>query len=139
MSGSFGKKPKVAMASAQRVIQEFQLIRAQGFRSVSVIDDQFLWDKPRTLEICQGVRDLGLEWGILSRPDFLQDVEVVRALREAGCTSVDIGAESLSQRDLDFVQKDVTVSQIETALRNCQANGLVPKLRFLGRASRSSG
>jgi radical SAM superfamily enzyme YgiQ (UPF0313 family) len=131
----FGKKPKVAVASAAKVIAEFESIAKQGYRSVSIIDDQFLWSKERTLEICNGVKDLGLEWGILSRADFLDDPEIVCALRDAGCTSVDIGVESLSQKTLDFVNKDLKVEKVEQAVNTCRECGLEPKLNILFGAS----
>lgn len=62
----FGKKPRPAIASAQRVIAEFKQIADEGFKSVMVMDDQFLWDKERTLRICDGIKDLRLEWGSLA-------------------------------------------------------------------------
>lgn len=132
---AFGKKPKVAVASAPTVIREFELLSEQGYRSVSIIDDQFLWNKKRTLEICNGVKDLGIEWGILSRADFLDDETIVCALREAGCTSVDIGVESLIQDILDDINKDLDVATIEKAVQACNKCNLTPKFNILIGAS----
>ncbi|MCD6310146.1 MAG: radical SAM protein [Candidatus Eremiobacteraeota bacterium] len=127
----FKKKPRVAKASAERVAEEFKTIAAQGFKSVMVIDDQFLWDKMRTLQICGEVAPLGLEWGMLSRADFLLDEEVIQALKFAGCTSIDIGVESLRQETLDYVRKDLTVEQIETALMLLKKHGISAKLNMI--------
>ena len=132
---AFGKKPKVAKASAQKVIDEFEAVARMGYKSVAVIDDQFLWDKKRTLEICENVKNLGLEWGILSRADFLDDPEIGHALKGAGCTSVDIGVESLSQQTLDYVNKDLKVETVHKAINVCKSCGLEPKLNIVLGAS----
>ncbi|MCL5037141.1 MAG: B12-binding domain-containing radical SAM protein [Chloroflexi bacterium] len=127
----FGKKPKVAKVSAARVIEEFRAVAAQGFKSMMVIDDQFLWDKPRSLEICAGVAPLKLEWGILSRADYLLDEEVIKALKDSGCTTIDIGVESLCQKTLDFVRKDITVDQVDRSLSLLKKYGIDAKLNMI--------
>lgn len=131
----FGKKPPVAVAPAARVVAEFTALAAAGYGAVAVVDDQFLWQKERTLEICRGIKPLGLEWGMLSRADFLDDPEIVTAVREAGCVSVDIGVESLSPATLEYVNKNLTVPQVETALAVCRSCGLKPKLNIIIGAS----
>jgi len=127
----FNKKPPVAIASAPRVITEFRDIAEKGYRSLMILDDQFLWGKERTLEICQGVKDLGLEWGILSRADFLTDPDIAKALKTAGCRVVDIGVESLSQPVLDFVRKDLKVETVEAALENLKRHKIEAKLNII--------
>ena len=127
----FGKKPKPAIASSQRVIQEFKSVKEQGFNAVMVIDDQFLWGKERTLEICAGIKDLGLEWGCLSRADFLTDGEVVKALAQAGCISIDIGVESLNQQILDEIRKDLEVEETYEAIRLLKEYRINPKLNIM--------
>ncbi|RKY59864.1 MAG: hypothetical protein DRP95_04675, partial [Candidatus Latescibacterota bacterium] len=131
----FGGKPRPAIASSRKVLKEFRKVKDDGFRSVMVVDDQFLWGRKRTLEICEGMKDMGLEWGCLSRADFLTDEEVVRALAEAGCVSVDIGAESLNQKVLDDMRKDLKVEDIYRAVELLKEYGIRPKLNIMFGAS----
>jgi len=131
----FGRKPGPSVASSARVLEEFRRVKEEGFRSVMVVDDQFLWGKRRTLEICDGVKDMGLEWGCLSRADFLTDEEVVRALAEAGCVSVDIGAESFNQKVLDDIRKDMKVEDVFRAVELLKGYGIRPKLNIMFGAS----
>jgi len=126
-----GRKPPVQVARAERVIKEFQAIQEQGFHSVMIVDDQFLWGSERTLEICRGIRGLDMEWGCLSRADFLTDEEVIRAMAEAGCISVDIGVESLNQEVLDYIQKDLRVEDVHAAIRLLRKYGIEPKLNIM--------
>jgi len=127
----FNKKPPVSVASAKRVIAEFKDIAQKGYRSLMILDDQFLWSKERTLEVCAGVKDLNLEWGILARADYLTDPEVTQALKMAGCRVVGIGVESLSQPVLDFVRKDLTVETVEEALENLKKHKIEAKLNII--------
>ncbi len=127
----FGEKPKPAVASAGRVIEEFGKIADEGFRSVMVVDDQFLWGRERTLEICDGIRGLGLEWGCLSRADLLVHEDVVEALAVAGCRSIDIGVESLEQEVLDDIRKDLSVADVHRAIDLLKRHRMDPKVNIM--------
>ncbi len=124
-------KPKVKAASARRVVEEFRDLARLGFKSVMLLDDQFLWAKGRTLEICDGIAPLGIEWGCLSRADFLTDREVVAALARAGCRSIDIGVESLNQEVLDSVDKDLKVTDVHQAVELLARHGIRAKLNIM--------
>lgn len=127
----FGEKPAPTMASAKRVVSEFEAIAAGGYRSVMVLDDQFLWGKERTLEICRGIAPLSLEWGCLSRADFLTDGEVVEALARSGCSTIDIGVESFSQDVLDYIRKDLKAETARRAIALLKKHGVDPKLNLM--------
>jgi anaerobic magnesium-protoporphyrin IX monomethyl ester cyclase len=127
----FNKKPPASVAGAARVIAEFKEIVRLGYRSVMIVDDQFLWAKGRTLEICEGIKPLGIEWGCLSRADFLTDPEIITALAASGCHSIDIGAESLNQSTLDYVRKDLKTETITTAINTLKQAGIRAKLNIM--------
>ncbi|MCW8139085.1 MAG: radical SAM protein [Planctomycetota bacterium] len=126
-----GRKPPVAQASPERIAREFQWLKDRGYRSVHVADDQFLWARKRTLEICRLLAPIGMEWGMLSRADFLTDEEVVAALARAGCVSIDIGVESLRQEVLDRINKDLKVEDVYSAVRLLRKHGISPKLNIM--------
>lgn len=126
-----GKKPPTVYASPKRVVAEFREIAEAGYRAVMVMDDQFLAQRSRTLEICEGLRGLGLQWGCLSRPDYLVDEQIVRALSEAGCVTIDIGVESFSQPVLDAIQKDLKVETVYRAIPLLRRFGIEPKINIM--------
>jgi anaerobic magnesium-protoporphyrin IX monomethyl ester cyclase len=70
-----------------------------------------------------GARGAGLPFRCLSRVDLLTP-GVVRALREAGCRMVWVGAESGSQRILDAMEKGTRVEQIRESARRLHEAGL---------------
>ena len=127
----FDGKPKPSVASAGRVVDEFRKIHDDGFRSVMVVDDQFLWGRERTLDICDGIRELGMEWGCLSRADFLTEEDVVEALAGAGCTSVDIGVESLDQEVLDDIRKELKIADVHRAIDLLRRHRIDPKVNIM--------
>ncbi len=126
-----GPKPRAIYASPERVIAEFRAVKDAGYPSLMVMDDQFLSQKKRTLAICEGVKDLGLQWGCLSRPDFLDEEEVVMALAEAGCISIDIGIETLSQRLLDAIEKRLDLQTFYRAIPLMQKYKIEPKINIM--------
>ena len=127
-------KPPVRARSAANVIEEFKLLKNSGYKSVSIIDDQFVWGKKRILEICEGIKDLKMAWGCLARADCL-DEEIAKALSEAGCKYVDIGVESFVQEILDYTKKEVTVEKLVEGIKLLKKYKIFVKLNILFGAS----
>lgn len=126
----FNTKPVPRVHSAQRVIEEMRHIASLGFKSVSIIDDQFLWDEKRTLAICEGIKDLKLEWSCLARSDRVTE-KAAEAMAQAGCAYVDIGTESFDQRVLDAIKKNVRADDTERAVRVLKQAGIAVELNIL--------
>ena len=124
-------KPPVRLRSPENIIEEFSQLVEAGYRAISFVDDQFVWGSERTLEICEGIRHLGVEWSCLSRADMLLDEDIVRAMGRAGCKYVDVGIESFNQEILDYIGKDLKVEMFYTAVSNLKKAGIEPELNIL--------
>jgi radical SAM superfamily enzyme YgiQ (UPF0313 family) len=129
-----GRKPPVRLRSAAGVVAELEALARDGYRAVSFIDDEFVWSAERTEEICAALGRLGLRWGCLARPDYV-DERVAAALERARCGYVDLGVESFVQEILDDVGKDLTVAVAEEAVRRLKRHGVPVKLNVLIGAS----
>lgn len=129
-----GKKPPVRMRSAENVIKEFRLLKQERYKSVSIIDDNFLWQEERTLDICEGIKGLGMQWGCLARADRITE-RAASAMADAGCQYVDLGAESFKQETLDYIHKDLKVDKIFEAIRILKKYRINVKLNILLGAS----
>ena len=127
-------KPRYRVHSPKRVIEEFKMLKAQGYKGVAILDDEFAIQKNRVIEICNGIKDIGVKWGCLARADSLDD-ETVKAMAESGCVYVDIGVESFDQKILDYIQKDIDVNTIETAITLLKKYGIMAKANILFGAS----
>ncbi len=128
---SVRKKPPVRMRSAENIIGEIKMLHSQGFRSVSFLDDQFVWSAGRVIDICKGIKDLGIEWSCLARADHLTDEKAVKAMAEAGCKYIDIGVESFDQKILDCIEKDLKVEDVYRAVELLKKYGIEPELNVL--------
>ncbi|TAN63045.1 radical SAM protein [bacterium] len=126
----YGRKPPPRLHSAKRVIDEFSEIARLGFKSVTVIDEEFLWDENRTLEICDGIKGLKLEWGCLARPDRVTE-KVGKAMADAGCVFIDLGLESVDEEVLMAIRKDMTLADTERALAIFRKNKVEVELNVL--------
>jgi lipopolysaccharide/colanic/teichoic acid biosynthesis glycosyltransferase/uncharacterized Fe-S cluster-containing MiaB family protein len=127
-------KPPVVKRSASSIIEEFKLIKKQGYKTISIIDDNFIWDKESIIKICKGIKDLNLRWGCLSRADHI-DEEIAYYLSYSGCKYVDIGVESFDQQVLDYIKKDLKVEKIYDAIKILKKYNIDVKLNILFGAS----
>lgn len=128
----YGKfiKPAVRKRSAENVVAEFKLLKSQGFRSVSIVDDQFLWEEDRTLKICAGIKAFGFQWGCLARADRVSKISAT-AMAKAGCRYVDLGIESLNEKTLSYINKGATVDKMLSGIKLLQNAGIKVKVNML--------
>jgi anaerobic magnesium-protoporphyrin IX monomethyl ester cyclase len=127
-------KPPVRLRSPENIYEEFKLLKSQGYKAVAVIDDNFLGIKggeERIKKICELITPLKMEWGCLGRADQLQDEDVVKAMADAGCVYIDIGAESFDQKVLNYIHKDLKVGDIFNAIFILKKYGIEPKINIL--------
>ncbi|MGQ9701124.1 MAG: B12-binding domain-containing radical SAM protein [bacterium] len=127
--------PPVSFASPAKVIAEFELLKMEGYRGVSIIDDEFLLKPERVKEICKGIMKLGIKWGCLARADHLDDEELIQIMAQAGCRYIDIGIESFNQKILDDLKKQLDASVIPRVVKLLKRYKIEPKLNILVAAS----
>ena len=127
----YGKKPPVSLRSPENVLKEFDMVRKEGYKSILILDDEFIWGKDRTIEIMNGIESFNLELGILARPDMLTDKDLVKWLAKGGVRYVDMGVESFSQEILDYVGKNLKVECIGRAVELLRQNGIQPEINIL--------
>jgi radical SAM superfamily enzyme YgiQ (UPF0313 family) len=116
---------KYRRRSAANVIAEFAQIAKQGYRVVGIVDDNFTADKPRAMEILQGIIGLKANFTLVvqGRVDAA-DPELFRLMKKAGVKLITFGLESGNQDVLDFYNKGVTVEQNRAAIRMADKAGL---------------
>ena len=116
---------KYRTRSPENILAELAMIRDMGTRSVHVMDDLFVWNKPRFLRIVQMIKKqkLDLELKVRARVNFIDD-EMLSAMKEAGVRGVVFGVESGSQEMLDRMNKRTTVEMNENAIRMTKKAGL---------------
>ncbi len=105
---------KVRRRSVEHCIQELrELIDKWDIDGVMFIDDIFTLDRKWLVEFLDAFAGLPkkLEWGCASRVDTL-DEETLLLLKRYGCSQVEFGVESGSNRILQIINKKITQRQI---------------------------
>ena len=118
-SNVWGRKYRTS--SAENVLRELAQLKAEyRIREFQVQDDNFTFKKKRALEICRGVKDLGLYWSMPNGAALWSlDEERVRAMGESGCHYVIAAFESGNPRVLkEVVRKPLN---LEKAVSICNA------------------
>jgi radical SAM superfamily enzyme YgiQ (UPF0313 family) len=125
-----GKKPPIRLMSVERVQKELEAIANAGFRAVSVMDDNFIWGEKRTLELCALFKKYDLEWSCLARADQITE-PIVKAMKESGCTYVDMGIESFDPEILNRIRKDLDIENAKAAIKLLQQYDVEPEVNIL--------
>jgi len=81
-------------------------------KMIAIKDDTFTTDRKRVLALCRGIRERGLRflWSCDTRVDML-DVELVRAMRLAGCQRLSLGVETGAPAILKTIDKRITIER----------------------------
>ena len=128
-------RPPLRKRTPEQIIEEFHQIAAQGYKSVEIADNIFTWGKKRTIQICEGIAHLGLQWICLARANMLHDPEQIRAMARAGCQMVYMGSETFDDGLLEDCVKEIHVRDIIKAVQTCRDNGVEPEISVLIGAS----
>lgn len=120
---------KYKKRSADNVLTEIEQRKSEGYKTWIFYDDNFLVDKYRVSEICQGL-DGTYIWETVARAENLND-EICKELYRAGCRKVHLGIESLSQDALDRMGKHTTVERMLRGIEAAESNNLSTMSLFL--------
>jgi len=107
---------------AERVVDEWEwMYRHIGAKSFRVLDTDFCADQRRVDAICDEVLRRGLEmrFEVLGRHwnlRRLSDAQIEK-LRRAGCTEIECGVESGSQRLVEMIDKQLDVTEVTKTFR----------------------
>lgn len=121
--------------SAYNVCSEIQTIY-QEFEDIYIrfIDDNFLVDTERAMEICKGIRRIGeIPFSFSGRVNSILSItdEQLLEMKECGLTSIEIGVENFNSNVLKRYKKNNTVEQIKNALRKLERTGVKPMIDFI--------
>ncbi len=123
--GTFSKH-KWRARSPENVLEEIKLlVNRYGAKKLKFLDDTFTLDKDRAMKICRLIlkENLGIEWACFSRVDTI-DFELLKLMKVAGCVSIQFGVESGNQKVLDSIYKEISLEQVEKAVKLAKKNGI---------------
>jgi radical SAM superfamily enzyme YgiQ (UPF0313 family) len=126
---------KVRFFSAEYVVAEIEHLYLQyGVNKISFLDDLFIADKKRLIEIVEllGKRNLlGKIPFICNVRSNLVNDDLCRILKELGVVLVGMGLESGCQSTLDYLKGNVTIEQHTQALATLRHHGIPVNPSFI--------
>lgn len=119
--------------SAERIIDEIIRLKTDfDAGGIYFREDNFTLDHRRVTEFCEGLLDrrLKLPWVCETRADTLT-ADTIKLMARAGCRGFYIGAESGSQRVLDYMKKGILLEQVENVVTEAKKVGIRCYLSFV--------
>jgi radical SAM superfamily enzyme YgiQ (UPF0313 family) len=104
--------------SVENIISELQQIN-DTYGSVMTVDDNFLTDKKRAIDILDQIIAQGIDIEIIiqgARVD-IADEELYKKMKKAGVKAINFGIESGNQDILDYYRKGITLDQVRKAVK----------------------
>ncbi|MBU7017363.1 MAG: radical SAM protein [Theionarchaea archaeon] len=104
--------------SVSNVVSEIKMLHHQfGVKSIHINDDTFVLSRKWVLEFCNHLKteNLDITWRCLGRIN-LMDEDLISNMADAGCTGIQYGIESGSDRILNLIGKQITVQQIKKVM-----------------------
>jgi len=119
--------------SAGNIADEIEhLIRNYGVDEIYFDDDTFIVDKKRIYELCDELlrRGIKLPWMCMARVSTI-DQDLLKKMKQSGCTEIFYGFESGSQKILNNINKGITLEQSIKAVRMTQKEGMYATGSFI--------
>ena len=108
------------------------LYKSFGIREILIEDDTFITFKKRLTEVCEGIlkRGMKISWSCLGRADAVT-TDILGIMKKAGCWSISYGIETGDEEVMKFIGKNVTLDQVEQAVRLTHKAGILSKGFFI--------
>ena len=123
---------RVRLRNPKLVVDEMQLVQELGFKEIHVEDDLLTLNHPHVYAICDEIvnRGLNIRWGAFSRVDTINR-QLLRKMKQAGCSDLVYGVESGNQEILDRVKKKITLKKVREAVALTKEMGMTAFASFI--------
>ena len=124
---------KLRNHSPQRIIDEINIKKNDfGCSYFTFFDDVFGLNKKQTNALLDTMieKKININWDCLTRPDTVND-ELLKKMKEAGCTKIDMGVESGSDKILLDTKKSTNKKQILEASKLIKNNKIMLYMFFM--------
>ena len=109
----------------EEVIRDIQQIKDLGFNKILLLDDNIFSDRVYLNLLLKAMKRMGIEW--MSQCDIRigEEDELLKSLKESGCTSLSFGLESISKESLIGMNKGwADPAEYTRLITNIQSYGI---------------
>lgn len=123
--------------SAEKVIDDIQhaATTVNPPNIVNFCDDNFFVNQRRIVEICEGKikRNISFTWTAFCCADYFRkyDGDFLELLARSGCSVIDFGGESGSEKILERIGKGISRDDIMNAAKKCDSAGIGARFSFI--------
>ncbi len=96
---------KIRYRSAENVLEEIAQLYKIGIREIIFLDDHFLGNRKRAIQIMRGMCKYDLSWKCVNVAVWSLDEEVLQVMKDSGCSQMTISIESGNQDILNNIIK----------------------------------
>lgn len=117
--GHYIKKP------LEEVVRDIKQIKSLGYKKFLLLDDNIFSDRLYLKELLLEIRKLDMEW--MSQCDIRlgREDDLLKSLKESGCTTLSFGLESISRESLISMDKGwANPSEYPKLIKNIQDHGI---------------
>ncbi|MBU1136286.1 MAG: radical SAM protein [Nanoarchaeota archaeon] len=118
---------KLRMRNAKNVVDEIENnIKKYGINGIVFRDPLFTGNRKRTKEVCRLIikKNLNIGWACETRPELL-DEEILKEMRNAGCRAINMGIESINEKELNSVGRNkVDLNKLKKIIECCNKLGI---------------
>lgn len=119
-------KPWLRLRSTESICSEIKYLYGRGIRELYIRADELNSRLDWTMQVCRAITSLGLKdlsFQCNLRADLIND-ELANELVNMNCWLVHLGIESMNQRVLDGINKQITVIEVENACNILKKYGI---------------
>jgi radical SAM superfamily enzyme YgiQ (UPF0313 family) len=121
---------KVRQHSIHHIIYEIRNLKERGFNDLYFYDDNFITGKQRTIKLIDEIKKENINYRFPTRANSL-DEEIVKHLKDSGCSWIGLGIESGSNERLKDVKKHMTTEDNLKAVKLLTKYGIKSKGFFM--------
>jgi anaerobic magnesium-protoporphyrin IX monomethyl ester cyclase len=117
---------KLRLRSSENVVDEMEhLVSDHDIEMVAFMDDTFTINKSRVYDICETMKERGLDnyWGCTARVDTISE-DLLKTMKDAGCITIFLGVESADQQLLNQLNKETSINRIKKTFELTKKYGM---------------
>jgi radical SAM superfamily enzyme YgiQ (UPF0313 family) len=127
---------KIRHKTIDQVITEIKDIYRSGFKykkkAIFFADDNIISNKKFARDLFHALKPLNLNWSCQASINIASDDELLRLMRESGCGAILIGLESISEKNLSSMDKNINRKHdYVDAIKKIQSYGILVQGSFI--------
>lgn len=120
--GLMGGK-QLRLRSVENIMEEIDLLIKDGYKHMHIMSDTFTIYREKTINLTEELSNRKVTWSCETRVDAV-DYDILKMMKDAGCTKIAMGVESGSPHVLKRLAKGITIEKIKAAFANAHKVGL---------------